>query len=173
MGGDPGLSKHGFTLRTATKDDLDAITWIHIEGFTEEPRVHYCYPFRHQYPEDHWKWTRKEYENYLEQPQKYVVYVLEAPSEADGNIVYKPVGHAVWNIAVLTSALGMGTFKSLQYFISCFTNLCPYRPGREGKKGRGQEAMRGIFRKSWPTLQNILCKVGRGASQSFVPCGSS
>ena len=116
MGGGSSLSQRSFTLRGATKDDLDDITRIHIEGFTEEPQVHYCYPLRHQYPEDHWKWTRKEYENYLEQPQKYVVHVLEALSEADGSIVVKPVGHAVWNVAVLTEAIGMGTLKSLQYF---------------------------------------------------------
>jgi hypothetical protein len=45
-----------------------------------------------------------------------VVHVLEALSEADGSIVVKPVGHAVWNVAVLTEAIGMGTLKSLQYF---------------------------------------------------------
>lgn len=109
MGGGQNLSPRGFTLRAATKDDLDDVTRIHIEGFTEEPQVHYCYPFRHQYPEDYWKWTRKEYENYLEQPQKYVVHVLEASSEVDGGIVAKPVGHAVWNVAVLTEAKEIGT----------------------------------------------------------------
>ncbi|KAF8852528.1 hypothetical protein BDZ45DRAFT_678317 [Acephala macrosclerotiorum] len=106
MGSGPRLAQRDFTLRTATKEDLDNITRIHIEGFTEEPQVHYCYPLRHRYPEDHWKWIRKEYENYLEQPQKYAVHVLETPSEVDGSIV-KPVGHAVWNVAVLTAAVGM------------------------------------------------------------------
>ena len=115
MGGGSSLSKSGFSLRIATNDDLDDIARIHIEGFTEEPQVHYCYPYRHQYPEDHWRWTRKEYENYLKQPQKYVVYVLEAPGEDDGSAVVKPVGHAVWNLAVLTEAIGMGTFKFLHY----------------------------------------------------------
>ncbi|KAJ5611891.1 Acyl-CoA N-acyltransferases (Nat) [Penicillium herquei] len=91
-----------YKTRVATKSDLDEITRIHIEGFTEEPQVHYCYPLRHQFPEDHWKWTRKEYENYLLQPEKFVVYVLEAPCESKGGVVYKPIGHAVWNMAVLT-----------------------------------------------------------------------
>ncbi|EHK99902.1 Acyl-CoA N-acyltransferases (Nat) [Glarea lozoyensis ATCC 20868] len=105
MGGG-SISPRGFTLRTASKEDLDAITRIHIEGFTEEPQVHYCYPYRHEFPEDHWKWTRKEYENYLAQPEKYVVYLLEDAVEVDGNTVCTPVGHAVWNLAVLTPATG-------------------------------------------------------------------
>ncbi|KAH6722679.1 hypothetical protein BKA61DRAFT_651148 [Leptodontidium sp. MPI-SDFR-AT-0119] len=99
-----GGSCFGFTLRPATKDDLDEITRVHIAGFTEEPQVNYCYPFRHQYPQDHWKWTRHEYEQYLEQPKKYLVYVLDAPVENDGYVVVKPVALAVWNLAVLTAA---------------------------------------------------------------------
>ncbi|CAG8979762.1 hypothetical protein HYALB_00012399 [Hymenoscyphus albidus] len=94
-----------FTLRTASNDDLDDITRFHIEGFTEEPQVHYCYPFRQEYPEDHWKWIRKEYESYLEQPLKYVVHVLEGQNKIDGHVVSKTVvGLAVRNIAVLTKA---------------------------------------------------------------------
>lgn len=108
MGGGLVHQQSAFTLRVATKDDLDELTRIHIEGFTEEPQVHYCYPSRFEYPEDHWKWTRGEYENFLNQPQKFVVYVLEAPSESDGSTAIVPVGHAVWNLAVLTKATGMG-----------------------------------------------------------------
>jgi len=115
MGGGSTFIQRAFTIRPATKNDLDDITRIHIEGFTEEPQVHYCYPLRHQYPEDHWKWTRKEYEDFLEQPHKFVVHVLEAPSESDGSVLLKPVGHAVWNIAVLTKAIGTSILNSLQY----------------------------------------------------------
>ncbi|PVH81301.1 acyl-CoA N-acyltransferase [Cadophora sp. DSE1049] len=99
-----GRSCFGFTLRPATKDDLDEITRVHIAGFTEEPQVHYCYPFRHQYPQDHWRWTRYEYGHYLEQPNKYLVHMLDAPLEIDGSVVVKPVALAVWNLAVLTAA---------------------------------------------------------------------
>jgi hypothetical protein len=116
MGGGSALSRRAFTLRLAKEEDLDDITRIHIEGFTEEPQVHYCYPFRFKYPEEHWKWTRKEYEGYLAQPSKFAVYVLEAPVESDDCVVLKPVGHAVWNLAVLTKAIATGTFKSLQRF---------------------------------------------------------
>ena len=42
-----------------------------------------------------------------------MVFVLEAPDKVDGRVVVKPVGHAVWNMAVLTEAIGLGTYKSL------------------------------------------------------------
>lgn len=113
MGGGSALLQHSFTLRATTKNDPDDITQIHVEGFTEEPQVHYCYPLWDQRPEDHWKWSRREYNNYLEQSQKFIVYVLEAPSESDGSVVTKPIGRAVWNVAVMTEAIRMGTLRSL------------------------------------------------------------
>jgi GNAT superfamily N-acetyltransferase len=96
----------GFTLRVATKNDLDAITRIHIKGFTEEPYIHYCFPLRDEYPKDYWKWTRKEYQNYLEQPQKFLVHVLDAPCESDGEATIETIGLAIWNLAVLKEAKG-------------------------------------------------------------------
>jgi hypothetical protein len=107
-GGDSTRFQHGFCLRPATESDLDDITRIHIEGFTEEPYEHYCYPWREEYPEDYWRWTREEYERYLKQPHKYVVHVLDAASEADGAVNIKPAGVAIWNIAVLAKALSPG-----------------------------------------------------------------
>lgn len=113
--GDVIRSHDGCVVHAAAKNNLDDITQIHIAGFTEEPDVHYRYPLRHQYPEDHWKWTRKEYESYLEQPQKFVLHVVEAPSEADGRVFMKPFGLAVWDIAVTSKANATGTLKSPHY----------------------------------------------------------
>ncbi|KAK0642077.1 hypothetical protein B0T16DRAFT_335502 [Cercophora newfieldiana] len=69
----------GLAIRAATEADLEEITRVHVEGFTEEPQVHYCYPLRHQYPEDYWEWTKREYIDYLNQPEKYLVHVLVSP----------------------------------------------------------------------------------------------
>lgn len=102
----------GFALRPATDGDLDDITRIHIEGFTEEPYTLYCYPLRNEHPEDHWKWTRQEYENYVKQPEKYIVYMLISANEAGNVTIVKPAGVAVWNLAVLTKALDAGKIVS-------------------------------------------------------------
>ncbi len=113
--GEPNHLLNQFTLRAATEDDLDDLTRIHVDGFTEEPAVDYCYPLRDQYPQDYWTWTRKEYASYLEQPQKYFVHVIEAPSNSDSKAAAKPAGLAVWNLAVLVQSNDPGTLKSLPY----------------------------------------------------------
>ncbi|KAL8952551.1 MAG: hypothetical protein Q9222_001541 [Ikaeria aurantiellina] len=102
--GDLSYSRKAFSLRVATKDDLDDLARIHRDGFEEEPAVNYCYPFRHKYPEDYWKWTMKEYIGFLEQPHKFLTQVLEVSSTSDGKRVIVIVGFAVWNLAVLTKA---------------------------------------------------------------------
>ena len=107
--GDGSYEPHkNFAVRTATMSDVDDMTRIHRDGFTEEPQVHYCYPWRDQYPEDYWHWTRKEYTSYPEQPQKYVVQVIEALCTCDGRTIKETVGLAIWNVAVLTKADGPG-----------------------------------------------------------------
>lgn len=105
----PLLLPDGFILRSATKDDLNDITRIHVEGFTEEPYDNYCFPYRDRYPEDYFKWTRFEYENYIEQPQKFLVHVLVGSAEWGD----RPIGLAVWNLAVLTPGIGQGKAPSL------------------------------------------------------------
>ena len=105
-----------FTVRAAKKNDLDDMTQIHVDAFAEEALEQYMYPLRKQYPEDYWKWTRKEYESFLEQPQKFVVHILETPYAApDGSIDVKPVGFAVWDIAVLLDSVVAGTLALFQY----------------------------------------------------------
>ncbi|RYO97405.1 hypothetical protein DL765_011249 [Monosporascus sp. GIB2] len=81
----PPPATQGYSLRKANKADLDDITQIHISGFVEEPMDNYCYPFRFKYRKDHFKWTRKEYEYYLDNSQKYLVHVAEAAEQPEGD----------------------------------------------------------------------------------------
>ena len=104
---------NNFQLYAATKDDLDDLTRIHRDGFIEEPQVHYCYPLRGEYPKDYWRWTREEYNIYLEHPYKYKAHVLEAPDEFDGRIVMKPVGLAAWDLGAMVQTPNTGTLNSL------------------------------------------------------------
>tara|TARA_R110002003_G_scaffold96_23_gene7608 strand:+ start:4059 stop:4442 length:384 start_codon:yes stop_codon:yes gene_type:complete len=89
-----------YTIRAATKDDLDDITHVHKVGFVVEPEALYRYPLRNEYPEDYFKWTRKEYEYMLEQPEKFVVHVIDGSSGDQNEKAKKPVALAVWNVAV-------------------------------------------------------------------------
>lgn len=102
MKGESFPSQNGLILRAATEDDLDAITRIHREGFVGEPAVNYMYPSRDRYPNDFREWTRKEYAHYLKQSKKWLLQVIDAPVETDGQIAMKPAGLAVWDIAIAT-----------------------------------------------------------------------
>ncbi|SPJ82062.1 uncharacterized protein FTOL_09467 [Fusarium torulosum] len=106
MGGGPinlaskALSGEPLTLRRATKDDLDDITWIVRDGSPDDPGTDYRFPYRDKYPADFWKWTRVEYEEYFDRPDKLVVLVVTAPILDDGQTIHQPVSVGVWDVAV-------------------------------------------------------------------------
>jgi len=49
---------------------------------------------------DCWKWTRKEYENYIGQRSKYTVYLVDARAKVDGTEVRRVGGLAVCNFVI-------------------------------------------------------------------------
>ncbi|KAK7429715.1 hypothetical protein QQZ08_003741 [Neonectria magnoliae] len=93
-------------MRPATKADLNAITWIVKHGFPDDPGCTYKFPYRDEYPEDSWKWTRLEYEEYLSQPEKFATLVVTAPVASDGGVVHQPISIGVWDVAVETKSKG-------------------------------------------------------------------
>ncbi|KAF5575367.1 gnat family protein [Fusarium subglutinans] len=52
-------------IRPVTADDLDAIVEIVIKAFPFDEQFAYRYPYRKQYPEEHYKYTRLYYAEYL------------------------------------------------------------------------------------------------------------
>ncbi|KAF2169436.1 hypothetical protein M409DRAFT_20656 [Zasmidium cellare ATCC 36951] len=103
----PVYQRDSLALRAATKDDLDSIVQIVHAGFPDDPEVHYRFPRRDEFPEDYLKWTRMEYEGYIEQVKNFVVHLVEARSgDSVGDGGRNPVAIAVWDAAVLTKAHG-------------------------------------------------------------------
>uniref|UniRef100_A0A0D2XXH6 N-acetyltransferase domain-containing protein n=1 Tax=Fusarium oxysporum (strain Fo5176) TaxID=660025 RepID=A0A0D2XXH6_FUSOF len=88
------------TLRRATIDDLDDITWICVNGSPDDPGTDYRFPYRDKYPEDFWKWTRIEHEELFERPDKLVILVVTAPVLDNGEVVHQPVSYGVWDLKV-------------------------------------------------------------------------
>lgn len=131
----------GYSLRKAKKTDLDDITRIHILGFVKEPMDNYCYPFRFKYTEDHFKWMRREYEYYLDNPKKYLIHLAEAPEQPERAVKRKPMALAVWNIAVLAKAPALGKSTSLPYFNLVLANLRSNR-SRSGRTERCKQEAR-------------------------------
>lgn len=89
-------------LCKASEADLDYITRIAQAALPE----HYRFPYRKEYPEDNWKWTRSEYEKYLNQPNKYAVLVVTASvkKEVGSTVKPRPIAYAVWDIDVGTKS---------------------------------------------------------------------
>ncbi|ETS79398.1 hypothetical protein PFICI_09251 [Pestalotiopsis fici W106-1] len=111
-------------VRVATMEDLDDLTKIAQAGFPDDPEFDYRFPHRQKYPDDHWRWTRREYEGYLNQPDKYAVLLATLPTNQKSdeyNDEHKQerelnrswpvsVALAVWDMAVTTESQVSGLF---------------------------------------------------------------
>lgn len=87
-------------MRQATKEDLEDLTTIAQAAFPDDPQWDYRFPYRDQYPKDNRNWTRRQYREYLDDPEKYLIMVITAP-DAERPISGKPVALAVWNVSNL------------------------------------------------------------------------
>lgn len=108
-------------LRTASKADLDDIASVAQAAFPDDPGWNYRFPYRKEYPEDNWKCTRNEHEEYLDQPDKYAVLVVTATVKTDSKVKSKPIAIAVWDISVLTKSTGGDKYS----IIYCSVILVP------------------------------------------------
>lgn len=49
--------------------------------------MHYRYPYREEHPDDYEKRTRKEYKDYIAQPEKFAFHLVIAPVQVDGKVI--------------------------------------------------------------------------------------
>lgn len=83
-------------IRLATKSDLDTITSIAVAALPADPVCPYRFPYMSQYPEDHAKFARIRYGEYMADRDN-VVMVYECPSIEDIS-VSKPVAFSIWHL---------------------------------------------------------------------------
>lgn len=78
--------------------DLDAIVEIVILAFAYDPQWNYRYPYREQYPEDHYKFTRIFYAEYLEMTfaGHNTIMLAEMPSDEDPSVL-KVISVSIWD----------------------------------------------------------------------------
>ena len=93
-------AKEELRLRDAAMTDLDGIAQLAIEALPDDPERDYRFPSRHEFPEDHWKWIRREYEVYLEQPAKFHTMMVDATNHETQ--ASKIVALCVWDLSNLT-----------------------------------------------------------------------
>lgn len=72
-------------LRHATLSDLDAITALGLSALPDDPTWPYRFPKAKQFPEDHYRFSRIRYSEYLENAEAgaYAAVLIEAPSKED------------------------------------------------------------------------------------------
>ncbi|KAI1111619.1 acyl-CoA N-acyltransferase [Nemania sp. NC0429] len=75
-------------------------------AFPDDPGCDYKFPYRDKHPHDFRKWTRIEYEEYIDQPDKFAVLLATAPVGSGGVTIQQPIALAVWDITVRAAFKG-------------------------------------------------------------------
>lgn len=78
--------------------DLDAIVDVVIQAFDHDPQWQWRYRYRKEYPEDHYKFTRLFYSEYMEMTfaGHNTIMLAESPSDEDPNMM-KVVAMSIWD----------------------------------------------------------------------------
>jgi len=86
-------------IRPAVASDLDALTWIGVAAFPYEPQWPYRYPFAADFPEEHHKFTRNRYAEWLDAARTggCIIMVAESLSLEDPS-TYKVIGLSIWRL---------------------------------------------------------------------------
>ncbi|KAL2258261.1 hypothetical protein VTK26DRAFT_8513 [Humicola hyalothermophila] len=84
--------------RLALPDDIEAVTRVIIETMPLDPQWDYRFPYRHDYPEDHYKYTKMLFEYFLDPAyDDWVVMVVEDSFEPGGPP--EVVAFGVWDVS--------------------------------------------------------------------------
>ena len=88
-----------WTIRRAVAADVDALTWIAIHAFPHDPQWIYRYPHAQEYPEDHQKYTKLRYREWLaaNDGPHCIIMVAECPILEDPR-VNKVAALSIWRI---------------------------------------------------------------------------
>jgi hypothetical protein len=104
------------SVRAAQPEDLDAVTNVALASLPADPAWPYRYPYAEQFPDEHYKYTRIRYAEYLENVQAgvYAAMVAELPSKNDPQ-VREIVAISMWQLPEIFSETGIGLFLKHTY----------------------------------------------------------
>ncbi|KAK3940278.1 hypothetical protein QBC46DRAFT_364202 [Diplogelasinospora grovesii] len=85
--------------RKALPSDVDALTRVIIQAMPLDPQWNYRFPYREEYPEDHYKFSKMLFEYFLHLDyDDWLVMVVEDSPESDGNNT-SIVSFAIWDVS--------------------------------------------------------------------------
>jgi len=87
------------TIRTATTADLDSITDLALDALPHDPAWPYRYAKAAEFPEEHYKYSRLRYSEYLANIEigAYAIMLAESPSNEDPDVT-KVVAMSIWQL---------------------------------------------------------------------------
>jgi hypothetical protein len=85
-------------IRRAQASDLDALTWIAINAFRQDPQWNYRYPHATEFPDDHLEYTRRRYAVWLEANETPRCIIMVAEWRDPEDPVPKTVAMSIWRI---------------------------------------------------------------------------
>ena len=103
------MNSSALSIRPAITPDLGVLTSIALAAWPEDPQWNYRYPYAAEYPEDHAKFTRRRYQEWLEaadSPECTIMVAETARTETDTMDDKVIVGFSIWRIPPRD---GMGT----------------------------------------------------------------
>jgi len=87
--------------RLGVPSDVDAVTDVIIRTMPLDPQWNYRFPYREEYPEDHYKYTRMLIEYFLSPLYNdWLVMVIEDTLEEDSDEL-RIVSFAVWDVSFI------------------------------------------------------------------------
>lgn len=93
------MSRTGcLSLRPAGPFDIDALTNIGIAAFPHDPQWPYRYPYAQDFPEDHVKFTRERYVEWLKAAEGPVckIMVVEINEDVEGKGSRRVIAFGIW-----------------------------------------------------------------------------
>ncbi|KAM3086242.1 hypothetical protein ACMFMG_000379 [Clarireedia jacksonii] len=90
-------------IRQARPEDINAVTALMIKCMDEEENWNYRMPYRHDYPEDHWKY-QKLYIEYMidEENEDFEVLILEVENP---DSIWTMVALSIWDVSYVNKRL--------------------------------------------------------------------
>jgi hypothetical protein len=90
-------------IRQASPQDVDAVTALFIKCLDDEESWDYRFPYRHEYPEDHWKFAKSYVEFMLnEENEDFEVWIVEVEEPESS---WKAVALSMWDVSYVNKRL--------------------------------------------------------------------
>ena len=113
-------------IRPAQESDLDCMTDICTEAFPLDPQWNYRFPYRLQFPKDHYEYTRMYYADALADSTSHKVMVAKM-EDLPGSVKSRVIALSLWRMPGVADLPNPQKCPCTNTLSSC--PYCPESPG--------------------------------------------